>query len=346
MKHITFRDTKNLHSLYTQVRENCNFHDKEYPTVQFHGTVKAHGTHMDVVKTNDEIFCQGRSEIFNAVKADSFGFYQFFKYHESKFEKIFKRIEEKCGFDTENFNIVINGEWCGKGIQKGVAISHCEKMFIAHDVKFVPKDVSTENLAFYRPELVECVYSENVDDRIFNTEMFQTFEYTLDFNHSYAEIYEELMQITLQVENQCPIGLMFGVVKFEIDMYEFHTDDYRFIVLPNPIINEIEKVKFKGTGYISAKFVNNFVEYTVYDSNRNVVFADHYSTIGEGIVWNAENSTMLFKVKGEKRGTVNKIKKEHKKESDPDAQAKADFADNLLPEWRLEQGMQNIPSND
>jgi len=95
------------------------------------------------------------------------------------------------------------GEWCGKGIQKGVAISELDKMFVLFGLKVydIESDISTWIA------LPEIYFKEH---RIFNINSFKTFSIDIDFSR--PEFYQNtLVELTEQVENECPVAKHFGV---------------------------------------------------------------------------------------------------------------------------------------
>lgn len=49
MKHIPYRDTQNFHTIYTNIRKQCDCDLKPYPVMDFHGSVKVHGTNAAIV---------------------------------------------------------------------------------------------------------------------------------------------------------------------------------------------------------------------------------------------------------------------------------------------------------
>ncbi len=97
------------------------FHDTPYPVLDFVGTVKLHGTNASVVKySSGEIRFQSRENEINPSQ-DNAGFAAYMSG---------QNIDGL--FDGLPFNdyFAIYGEWCGGGIQKGVAINGLPKMFV------------------------------------------------------------------------------------------------------------------------------------------------------------------------------------------------------------------------
>jgi hypothetical protein len=103
--------------------------------------------------------------------------------------------------------VVIYGEWCGQGIQKGVAISELDKMFVIFAVKtfdFDDEEGEWVDILGYADDLV------NEEFRIFNSEMFPTYAAKVDMSNPEMSV-NDLVAITQAVEAECPVGKHFGV---------------------------------------------------------------------------------------------------------------------------------------
>jgi hypothetical protein len=102
--------------------------------------------------------------------------------------------------------IAVFGEWCGRGIQKGVALSEIDRMFVIFAVKFVYADGIT---VWAEPlELGETEFTDIPG--VYDIEQFPTWEIDIDFK--FPEIAQnKMIEITEAVENECPVGKHFGV---------------------------------------------------------------------------------------------------------------------------------------
>ena len=98
------------------------------PTCTFTGTVKAHGTNSSVCFQGEDHWCQSRNNIITPEK-DNAGFAFFAESHIEEFKEIVKQVPHE-----EGEIVCIFGEWAGASIQKGVAISGLDKMFIMIDI--------------------------------------------------------------------------------------------------------------------------------------------------------------------------------------------------------------------
>lgn len=236
------------------------------PTLKFTGTVKLHGTNSSVTLSKDgDIYAQSREQILT-VKEDNAGFASFLEENKEVFKQLLSSI------DIKDYDYVsVFGEWCGKGIQKGVAINKLDKMFVIFDLK-LSYDDNLRGDNRYLP-ISEIVKLRSLENRIFNIYDFETFEIDIDFNKP-QEVLDVLTNLTNEVENQCPVGKAFGVDGIgEGIVWCFQTEDgekYRF---------KTKGLKHKGTSSKEKKIVDidiekvnsvkEFVEYTVTESRLN-----------------------------------------------------------------------------
>lgn len=160
-------------------------HSTPYPKLQFTGTVKLHGTNAGIVKYKDRIEFQSRENVLQLTK-DNAGFMLAMKGKD--LDPLFE------GIDFENY-IAIFGEWCGQGIQKGVAISNVPKMFVIFGCKVDDKWVP---------------YTKHSNEQgIYNIEQFPTFKMEIDFEKPELQ-QNDLIDLTIKIEECCPVGKHFG----------------------------------------------------------------------------------------------------------------------------------------
>eukprot|EP00798_Chlamydomonas_sp_ICE-L_P032343 gene32343-biopygen13820 len=106
-------------------------------TLKFRGTVKLHGTHSDIVRhfitgTPDFVdTIQSRNRILS-VDNDNQGCHMFLT--AKKYSDLFDRIQAIHGADKRS-NIVVCGEYCGKGVQNKVALCKLAKMFVIFAIR-------------------------------------------------------------------------------------------------------------------------------------------------------------------------------------------------------------------
>ncbi len=175
------------------------YHGNNLPTIDYVGTVKLHGTSGRVsinggkltIGSREQVLEDGRDNNGFAAFCNSVGY--------ETFEKIAAKI-------TNNKNITIYGEWCGKGINAGCAIHQLEKFFVIFGIRENLDDEETQRwIEFSHVDL-----SEFNSKRIYSSYQFPTYNYTIDFNAPEAEL-NKIIEQTLLIEQECPVGKFFGV---------------------------------------------------------------------------------------------------------------------------------------
>ncbi|QYC52588.1 RNA ligase [Salmonella phage SSBI34] len=204
---------KNIQNTLTfdGVDENRNVIRKPMPTDAkevFIGTVKAHGTNGSFVQYADgEIAFQSKERKLLPLVSDNNGFAEFFAKKIVQVEHLFEQakfIARSKGIPVE-YPIVIAGEWMGKGIQKGTAVSELERLFMIFGVAFGRDERGlkwTSNFSMMNLSAPSI--------NIYNTMDFGWFTEIIDFNDPEKSV-NKLAEITTQVEDSCPIGKFFGV---------------------------------------------------------------------------------------------------------------------------------------
>lgn len=164
-------------------------HNSNYPTLKFRGTVKLHGTNASIVLYKD-----GRKEYQSRERVLSL--------EQDNANFMMAMIPKNLDFIFNNIEFdeyaAVYGEWCGGNIQKGVAINGLPKMFVIFGMKADDKwlDLSSD--------------IHDNENGIYNILQFPTFDVDIDFN-SPELIQNKLIEDTLSVENECPVGKYFGV---------------------------------------------------------------------------------------------------------------------------------------
>ena len=96
--------------------------DVEVPPVRYRGKIKLHGTNAGVtIDSEGNVFAQSRSQLLTAGENDNAGFAAWVKENETYWSS--------C--KTDKSLLTIFGEWCGSGIQRGVAISNLNRKIFA-----------------------------------------------------------------------------------------------------------------------------------------------------------------------------------------------------------------------
>lgn len=186
-------------------------YNKPKPTLTFTQTVKIHGTNAGVGLTTDgEFFQQSRNRLISTDN-DNAGFANWCE--ESPRKLYFIKwlsdvLHTKSTLATYKDNpikqVTIFGEFAGKGIMKGVAVSEVEKSFFAFGLYFLHEDGTTTK------DTSSISSLSNTNLGIYNIFMFENKRVEIDFNDT-KEVINNILEDTLTVENSCPVGEYFGV---------------------------------------------------------------------------------------------------------------------------------------
>ena len=172
------------------------------PSLLYRGTIKTHGTHGDIAFDETlNIQVQSRNHILTE-QSTNMGFWNFVVgIPADDIKAFFRKIEQVCiGMPDFSHPIVISGEWCGRGIQKGVGISELDRFFIFYNIHYGPDDARTwVDIARFTGVNLEA-------HRIFNILDFDHYEKMIDFERPDA-ILNDLIHLTDEVEAACPVAV-------------------------------------------------------------------------------------------------------------------------------------------
>jgi len=266
------REVKSHHD-YTGKDENGDAiysHTSPYPVLTFRGTVKLHGTNSSIVKyINDgqiKYDFQSRERIIDLTgkDGDNCGFMR--EFQKKDYQKLFDDIDCKS-------SIAIFGEWCGNGIQKGVAIVELPKMFVIFAVKI--DDVYQDMNSFK--------HLKNEEQNIYNILQFPTFSIDIDFNNPEL-IQNKLVELTTNVEKECPVAKQFGITGIgEGIVWEHINGNERYIFKVKGEKHQNSKVKTLTTVNVEEiENIKTFVEYAVTE-NRLLQGIDKMRELGLSI---------------------------------------------------------------
>jgi hypothetical protein len=229
-------------------------HTTPYPIIKFRGTVKLHGSNSAIVAWKDSngnidhYDFQTKERVIDLNNLAEDDNYDFAK---EMLAKNYKRL-----FDGIEFNesCAIFGEWCGETIQKKVAIAQLPKMFVIFAIRI---DDIYHNIDEF-PHLI------SEDERIFNILQFKTFEIEIDFNNPQL-IQNQLVELTQQVEDECPVGKYFGIEgRGEGIVWEYINGEEKFVFKVKGEKHQNSKVKTLTTVDVEElKNIQEFIEYAV-----------------------------------------------------------------------------------
>ena len=210
MTHYAYPSTGQFKNVIKDVtsafRKNQKF---TFPTLEFIGTVKLHGTNASIYKNfdNDDFVTQSKNNIITPEK-DNYGFSSAITPLKDLFTPLFNEIKNH---NENNYKTaIIYGEWCGGNIQPGVALAELEPMFVVFGIKLT--NGNDEKWLDYH--LVQSIFSKNKDllnkTQVFCIYDFPTWKLNIDFNHPQL-VQNKLVDITMEVEKECPFAKQFGV---------------------------------------------------------------------------------------------------------------------------------------
>ena len=158
--------------------------NKPIPPLAFTGTVKLHGTNAAINWTEEKGF---RYQSRNGFKAEGhMGFVDAMKPVEATLLPIF----ESWGFGQ----VVIFGEWIGKGIQQTVSVSQIDKRFVLFPFFWADGRFETSRVL-------------PVFDRVYD---YPTYPITINFDDM-AGAKETIAGYVDEVEKECPAGKHYGI---------------------------------------------------------------------------------------------------------------------------------------
>lgn len=233
-------------------------HTSDYPVLDFKGTVKLHGTNAGIVFYKDRVEFQSRERVLS-LTSDNAGFMLAMSAKDLSF------LISGIAFEE---SVAVYGEWCGGSIQKGVGLSKLPKMFVIFgymaDGHWVDINRSDSNQGIY-----------HIDD-------FPTFNVRIDFNYP-EQIQNRLIELTLQVEEKCPVAAHFGV--------DGVGEGIVFTCVSDPTI----KFKSKGEKHSASKVkVLNAVDTEQVESIREFVeYAITENRLKQGLQYLSENGFEL-----------------------------------------------------
>jgi hypothetical protein len=177
------------------------------PTLRFQGSVKLHGTNAAVARDVDgNTWPQSRTNILT-LQDDNAGFAMFVHANHNLFDQMLQQallIKPLSGEEV----ILIFGEWCGGSIQKKVALSQFPKMFVVFGI--ARTDAEGQKEWFTKEQINQVLTSVDLGEApVHHIFQFPHYEVEIDFNNP-AATQQKLIDMTVAVENECPVGKQLG----------------------------------------------------------------------------------------------------------------------------------------
>ena len=160
----------------------------------FRGTVKLHGTHADIFHDSR---VQSRNRILTC-EHDNDGCALFFSKRRDAVASFFDRLAERAG----TRELMVAGEYCGRGIQSKVAICKLPRMFVAFGIKRLDTDTWLDFSLFRDIDVRES--------EIYNVYLAPTYEVGVELADTDAAA-AQMDAITADVDHTCPFAAVLGV---------------------------------------------------------------------------------------------------------------------------------------
>jgi hypothetical protein len=179
--------------------------DAKMPTIEYVGTVKMHGTNASVRLTQDgEVFAQSRNQVLTPDIKDNHGWraYSLDSIGRDFWIETLSEIKQEAEINDE---VVVYGEYIGKGVAKGAAVCLIpDNSFVVFAVRIG----SGEDTVWLDDSFISKFSFPEY--RIYNSTMFKRYSMTIDFN-DLEPAREELQRLTDIVEKCCPVAKELGV---------------------------------------------------------------------------------------------------------------------------------------
>lgn len=197
------------------------YNDDPLPTLMFTGSVKLHGTNASIWYKDGELLTQSRNQLLSS-QSSHFGFNKWVNENKEYFKEFLSSYGDE---------VVLYGEWAGKGIQGGVAIGEIDPAFFGFELRI------------YHGDKYDTKLLQETDTSIgfYDINEFKNWEKKIDFNNP-EEVINDLIKLTEEVEKECPVAKEFG-----------HTGVGEGIVWKTTYKDQVIKFKVKGEKHSSSK---------------------------------------------------------------------------------------------
>jgi len=173
-----YHSTQQFRNVVRSIKEQATFvgldedgspvFDKTKPTpkLEYIGTTKLHGTNASIILHEDGVISfHSKNNLLGYVTGEEFTLLS----DNSEFaQSMYRRIDSvkevlenaieivKSNYGSDIRPLKVSGEWCGQGIQKGVAVAELDKAWYLFGVKV--SEIGTDNTDFYYPYYTTYYY--------------------------------------------------------------------------------------------------------------------------------------------------------------------------------------------
>lgn len=193
-QHIAWGSIELLHNVVRTLKFLNEREGTPIPVVRYRGKVKLHGTNCGVQITPDGLVAQSRTGLLTPT-ADLHGFAKWVEANRTYFQGLPQ-------------GITIFGEWCGPGVEKGMAISKVAGKVFA--VFAVQSGLGAEAVVAYDPEVIQMMLGTTLAD-MHVLPWLPEADVTIDFRTPDQEV-ERLNRLVEAIEKEDPwVKATFGV---------------------------------------------------------------------------------------------------------------------------------------
>ena len=204
-----------------------------------------------------ELVAQSRERELSLL-SDNHGFYSFV----FKREKLFRELCENLIQDNDQ--VVVYGEYFGSGINGGVAVNQLSKRFAIFGIRWIKEgmlDIWADTISLN--SWLDPFIQDLNDNDIYNITQFGTWKIDIDFN-SPELAQNKLIEITNEIERECPVGRYFGISGIGEGLVASHNGEHFYQLKSKgtlhsntkvKILNPIDEELLKSV----KEFANNFV---------------------------------------------------------------------------------------
>jgi len=262
-----------------------------HPTVTFDGTVKLHGTNAGVgwsLDSSDSLITQSRNRLIS-VSDDNAGFARFCSQSEVQGElKCLMIALAEMVPPQKGESLHLFGEWCGRGIQTGVAIAQLDPMYVIFGAAYC-SDKEDEGKRWFSAEHIKRL-CPNPECRIYQIYQFPHWTREIKFcQPELGQIQNELGKITEEVEAECPVAKHFGVsgvgegvvwIANILSPYSGKTHHLRFKVKGEK--HSVSKVRtLAAVDVEKLKNITDFIEYAVTQNRLEQGYDELFTKTGK-----------------------------------------------------------------
>lgn len=163
------------------------------PTLKFRGTTKVHGTNAALSIKDGELLFQSRERVLS-LEADNAGFMRAMVDNMDKVTLLLSNVRNRANIERQQC-LTIYGEWCGRGVQSGVAVSELEKRLMIFAIKV---DDNWLDIADFELTIPDSPFYSILDAG--------SWEVDINFANP-ALIQNHLIDLTNAVEAECPVSV-------------------------------------------------------------------------------------------------------------------------------------------